>query len=49
MDYLGAFDSFFPPCLLFVRKKVKMERKGEESEMKLRQYFASQLLPGSKS
>lgn len=47
MDYLGAFDSSsFPPLLLFVRKKVKMERK-EESEMKLRQYFASQLLPES--
>lgn len=48
MDYLGAFDSSsFPPLLLFVRKKVKMERKEEESEMKLRQYFASQLLPES--
>ena len=50
MDYLGAFDSStFLPLLLFVRKKVKMERKEEESEMKLRQYFASQLLPESKS
>lgn len=42
MDYLGPFDSSsFPPRLLFVRKKVKMERKGEESEMRFRQYFAS--------
>ena len=31
MDYLGAFDSStFLPLLLFVRKKVKMERKEEE-------------------
>ena len=36
IDYLGDFDSSFPLCLLFVRKKKKKNGDERRNEMKLR-------------